>query len=106
MCVARESQTPNDRDLPSYPPMPRSPDPAPWSAPPADLTLAPDEVHVWRVFLDKLGAQLKRFRRTLSAAEIARAERYHFRKHADWFVARRGAMRATLAAYLGTVPEK
>ena len=63
------------------------------------LSLAPEEVHLWRAALDDhLADGLKHL---LSADEISRAERFHFAKDRNHFISARGLLRALLSAYLG-----
>jgi 4'-phosphopantetheinyl transferase len=63
------------------------------------LKLAPAEVHLWQAKLDdRLADDLKRF---LSADEISRADRFHFAKDRNHFIAARGLLRTLLSAYIG-----
>lgn len=66
--------------------------------------LAGDEIHVWRIDLDELGAAPGRFWGVLDAAELARAASYHFAQHRQRFVVARGALRHILGYYLGQAP--
>lgn len=50
------------------------------SAAPETLTLARDEVHVWRVSLEQPGARVDELRALLSPEERGRAARFHFEK--------------------------
>src|SRR5688500_17009089 len=55
------------------------------------LQLAPEEVHVWQATLDdRLAANIER---ALSADEISRADRFHFAKDRNHFIAARGLLR-------------
>ena len=76
----------------------------PWLVPPPRLRLRPDEVHVWRVFLDDHVPDLDRLQQTLAKDERARADRFRFPKHRNRFVVRRGALRSALANYLMIQP--
>jgi 4'-phosphopantetheinyl transferase len=67
---------------------------------PDDLTLADEDVHVWRASLDLHGPAVERLARTLSDDERARAERFRFERDRQRFVAGRGILRAILAGYL------
>lgn len=81
--------------------------PAPhWPPPPADLTLRPDEVHVWRAALDVTGPCLSLLRDTLSADEHARAGRFVFPRDRDHFIAGRGVLRRLLGRYLSRDPSR
>ncbi len=75
-----------------------------WPPPPAHLTLAEDEVHVWRAHLDLAPAQVRELLRTLTPDERARARRFRFRRDRDRFIVARGVLRAILGRYLGVDP--
>lgn len=72
--------------------------------PPVAPLLGPDDVHVWRVSLDRGPADVERLARTLATGEIARAKRYRFKADRERFVAARGALRTLLGWYLGIEP--
>jgi len=72
---------------------------SPWPAPPASLRAAHDQVHVWRISFDTLGAvPIGRLRETLSAEERARADRLV--RGGDDYTIGRGALRDILGRYL------
>ena len=71
-----------------------------WSRPPANMTLADDEVHVWRADLKLHDSQQQSLRRLLSDDEGNRADRFYFEKDRDRFVAARGLLRMILSEYL------
>ncbi|MEJ6482422.1 4'-phosphopantetheinyl transferase HetI [Nostoc punctiforme UO1] len=75
-----------------------------WLPAPTDLTLLPDEIHVWRIELDQPELQLQNLAATLSSDEIARAERFYFQEHRQRFIAGRGILRIILGRYLGIQP--
>ena len=77
-----------------------------WSEPPASLTLATGDVHVWRLGLDQPENVVAEFRDTLEAHELERAGRFHFEKHRTHFVVGRGGLRYVLARYLDVKPEE
>ncbi len=77
-----------------------------WLPAPTDLTLLPDEIHVWRINLDQTESHLQNLRTTLSSDEIIRAERFHFPQHRQRFIAGRGILRSTLGRYLGIKPSE
>jgi 4'-phosphopantetheinyl transferase len=77
-----------------------------WSEPPASLTLAAGEVHVWRIALDQPESVVAEFRDTLEAEELERAGRFHFEKHRRHFVVGRGGLRYVLSRYLNVRPEE
>jgi 4'-phosphopantetheinyl transferase len=64
------------------------------------LKVATAEIHLWQATLnDCLADTLKHL---LSADEICRADRFHFAKDRNHFIAARGLLRALLAVYLET----
>ncbi|MEH1797639.1 MAG: 4'-phosphopantetheinyl transferase HetI [Nostoc sp.] len=75
-----------------------------WQPAPTDLTLLPDEIHVWRIDLDQPESQLQNLAATLSSDETARAERFYFQEHRQRFIAGRGILRTILGSYLGIQP--
>lgn len=77
-----------------------------WSEPPASLTLATGEVHIWRLELDQPESVVAEFRATLEVNELERAGRFHFEKHRKQFVVGRGGLRYVLARYLDVKPEE
>ncbi len=77
-----------------------------WSSPPKKLILGHDEVHVWRVALNIKESRIQSLRRTLTADERARAERFHFQKDRDQFTVARGALRVILGRYLDVEPSR
>jgi 4'-phosphopantetheinyl transferase len=77
-----------------------------WSEPPASLSLATGEVHVWRLALDQPEGVVTEFRRTLEADELERAGRFHFEKHRRNFIAGRGGLRYVLSRYTDVQPEE
>jgi 4'-phosphopantetheinyl transferase len=66
------------------------------------LALPEDEVQLWRIDLEALGADESRWQRVLSADEAARAARFHFARDRRRFVATRALLRTILASYLET----
>src|SRR5690349_1453570 len=74
-----------------------------WQQPPAELSLARDEVHVWRARLDQ-SQRLADFSATLAADEKARASRYRFQIDREHFIAARGLLRLLLSRYLCVSP--
>src|SRR6185369_8012625 len=69
-----------------------------WS-PPASLSPLADEVHVWRLSLDR---PTERFLELLQLDEVARANRFYIEKDRKHFVVARGFLRLLLAWYLHT----
>ncbi|MEH2181466.1 4'-phosphopantetheinyl transferase HetI [Nostoc sp.] len=77
-----------------------------WLPAPTDLTLLPDEIHVWRIDLDQPELQLQNLAVTLSNDETARAERFYFQEHRQRFIAGRGILRTILGRYLSIQPSQ
>ncbi|MCG6135214.1 MAG: 4'-phosphopantetheinyl transferase superfamily protein [Nostoc sp. LLA-1] len=77
-----------------------------WLPVPADLTLLPNDVHVWRIDLDVPEPQLQNLLATLSSDEITRANRFYFPEHRRRFIAGRGSLRSILGSYLGIEPQQ
>ncbi len=65
-------------------------------------SLPPREVHVWQASLD---CGIDSFRRTLSADERSRSDRFHFERDRAHYIAGRGILRRLLGQYLGCPPE-
>jgi 4'-phosphopantetheinyl transferase len=84
--------------------MPITPSGQAWNVPPAVLTLANHDVHVWRTSLELSAEHVQRLRQTLSADESARAERFYFETDRRHFIVARGVLRIVLSRYLGLDP--
>ncbi len=67
----------------------------------APLSLPDDEVQLWRIDLEAVGADESRWRKTLSPDELDRASRFHFPRDRQRFSASRSQLRILLAGYLG-----
>jgi 4'-phosphopantetheinyl transferase len=81
-----------------------TPPPSSWRRPPLDLSLAPDEVHLWRAALDRPESDIARLWPTLTLDEQERSGRLRFERDRGRFIASRGILRAILARYVGTAP--
>jgi len=69
------------------------------------MKLGRGEIEVWVASLSALEPkQLGELESTLSADEVARADKFYFERDRRSFIGRRGILRAILAAYLGTKP--
>jgi 4'-phosphopantetheinyl transferase len=79
-----------------------------WAAPPEQLTLLDDEVHVWRASLPwtppSPPPQLQSLRSLLAPDEVSRAQRFHFERDRASFIVARAVLRTILAAYLKLHP--
>jgi 4'-phosphopantetheinyl transferase len=70
----------------------------------APLSLPEDEVQLWRIDLEAVGADESRWQKLLSSDELERASRFHFPRDRQRFVASRALLRTILAGYLATDP--
>lgn len=77
-----------------------------WPLPQPKFTLADNVVHVWSASLDKFIPQFERFSSTLCASEREQAQRFHFDRHRQWFIIRRGLLRILLGRYLDVEPSR
>lgn len=68
--------------------------------------LADDEAHVWAAGLEWKPAELEEFMAVLSPDEQARAQRFHFERDSQRYIAGRGILRNILAAYLDRQPSE
>ena len=66
----------------------------------------PNEVHVWRVFLDVTTVEFESLLGFLSVDELARARRFHFERDRKRFIVARGILRKILGSYLNKPPGK
>jgi 4'-phosphopantetheinyl transferase len=80
--------------------------PDPWLFPSPPLTLLPEEVHVWRAFLDPPETYVQDLYETLNADEQKRADRFYFPHDRRHFIVARGVLRALLGSYLGREPRQ
>ena len=64
------------------------------------MRMAREEVHVWRIELDRSPDEVAALKQSLNAAEVDRAHRFHFEKDRSDFLVARGSLRAVLARYL------
>ncbi|MDM9383163.1 4'-phosphopantetheinyl transferase superfamily protein [Chlorogloeopsis sp. ULAP01] len=76
-----------------------------WFPAPTDLTLLPDDVHLWRIELERSQLELESLLTTLCGDEVARANRFYFQQHQERFIAGRGILRAILGRYLQIEPQ-
>ena len=77
-----------------------------WNLPPPNLTLTDNEVHVFRASHKSLVSSVEDLRRTLTADELERAERFRFAEDRQEFIVARGLLRTILSRYLDSIPEK
>ncbi len=69
-----------------------------WNSANTPAPLRAGEVHLWRAQLTPTDA----IRATLSPDDLRRAERFHFERDRERFIASRGIQRRVLSQYLGT----
>ena len=72
-----------------------------WAEGPRKVELRDGEIHVWRARLDGHESFLSKFEATLSSDEMSRAERFHFSRDRNGYIAGRGILRELLAGYVG-----
>lgn len=78
-----------------------------WFPAPTVLVLPPEQVHVWKVELDKISVICwQQLAKTLSEDEQTRAEKFYFERDRRRFVAARGVLRSILGSYLGIRPNQ
>jgi 4'-phosphopantetheinyl transferase len=75
-----------------------------WLPPPPALELAPGEVHVWQIGLERPPAELADLRQYLNEAERVRAGRYYFERDRNQFAVGRAILRKILGLYLKEDP--
>lgn len=72
---------------------------------PGALALPPDEVHLWRIDLDRVAVAEARWQHILSGEELARAKRFRFSRDRQNFSATRALLRIILGRYVDSNPE-
>lgn len=77
----------------------------PWLASPAEFTLPPGSLQIWRSQLDVSSDSLARFSGLLSPDELARAARFVFPHDRQRFIVSRATLRLLLGKYLRTPPD-
>ncbi|MBI5302106.1 MAG: 4'-phosphopantetheinyl transferase superfamily protein [Chloroflexi bacterium] len=74
-----------------------------WQRPPNQLTLEPNQIHVWRITLDS-SARADDLSALLSRDERARAQAFHFPEHRARFIVAHASVRLILARYTRIAP--
>jgi 4'-phosphopantetheinyl transferase len=77
-----------------------------WDAPPDELALASEAVHVWRLPLEIPAPQIHQLRRSLDQDEALRASRFRFERDRRRFIVAHGLLRNILGQYLKIKPEQ
>ncbi|HEX2909575.1 MAG TPA: 4'-phosphopantetheinyl transferase superfamily protein [Chloroflexia bacterium] len=75
-----------------------------WQPAPQKPVLADDAAQVWFSSLQLPAAKLEQFWQTLSPDERRRAERFHFERDRQGYIAGRGILRELIGAYLAVAP--
>ncbi len=75
-----------------------------WMLPPVDLRLMEDEVHVWRVLLERPISEVECLQQVLVPEEIERARRFYFEKDRRHWTVAHAALRMLLGQYLNINP--
>lgn len=76
-----------------------------WRQPERGLVLAPNDVHVWRVWLSQPNERRDALQAFLSDDEQARAERFRIERVRERYIVSRGVLRSLLGQYLSCDPE-
>jgi 4'-phosphopantetheinyl transferase len=76
-----------------------------WLDGPERPLLKSGEVHVWRACLNLDPRALLQLRELLSTDERLRADRFHFQRDREHFIAARGGLRDVLSRYIGSAPQ-
>ena len=77
-----------------------------WQTPTQIPILKDERVHLWRAHLDLSVAEIEYLSATLSAEEIARANKFKFPRDRRRFIAARGILRQLLGSYLQLNPKR
>lgn len=77
-----------------------------WLKSPYQFVLKEGEIHLWKSSLDLSPDVLQKITPLLSEEEIVRADRFHFEKDRNHFIAGRGMLRILLANYLSIKAEE
>jgi len=75
-----------------------------WSSFTGEKKLFMNEIHIWRVHLDRSDSAVQHFQQILSPDEVARAGRFHFEKDRRHWIIARGQLRWLLGQYLQIAP--
>lgn len=73
---------------------------------PSQIPILKDDIHLWRANLDLSAIEIECLSATLSAEEIARANKFKFPQHRRRFIAARGILRQLLGEYLQLNPSE
>src|SRR5258708_18456760 len=73
----------------------------PWFSAANGPRLKTNEVHIWRVSLDRPDSTIKKLTEVLALDEVTRANRFHFEADRGRFIVARACLRKLLGDYLG-----
>ncbi len=82
------------------------PDVSLWQDPPAQLSLTPSSLHLWRFSIKSELIGADQFRLLLAGDELQRAARFLDRSKGDFFIAARTCLRIILGRYLHAPPQE
>jgi len=77
-----------------------------WRQPPREISLGNNEVHIWRVNLDRDPLYVQSIYKHLSKDEQKKAERFFFDKDRKNYIVARGFLRVVLSRYLDKNPNE
>lgn len=75
-----------------------------WQIPPTDVRLGENEVHVWRVVLERSAQEMERLQDVLVDEEIERTRKFYFEKDRRSWIVAHTALRLLLGQYLHVHP--
>lgn len=75
-----------------------------WATPSEEMSLGADEVHVWKVHLNREVARIPLFQKLLEPEEVDRARRFYFERDRQHWIVAHGLLRILLGRYLQTDP--
>ena len=70
-----------------------------WHSPPSKINLTTQEIHIWRGDLKVESSKIEQLERNLAPDELERANRFHFAKDRQNFIAGRGFLRKIISLY-------
>jgi len=76
-----------------------------WKQPTQNLSLAPNQIHIWRMFLNQPTEKTQQLSQILSPEENNKANRFYFEKDRHKFILSRGTLRTILSQYLNFPPQ-
>ncbi len=75
-----------------------------WQSPPSALNISTNEVHVWRIPLDRPMDQIQRMTKILAPDERLRSNSFRFESHRRRYIASHGALREIFGKYICIEP--